>query len=193
MKKKGFTSIELLVVISIIGLLSSVVLASLNQARIKARDSQRKQDIIQVRNALELYYADHKSYPWTNYSSEQESWLASEPGTNFVFWDGSYPGEDIVGAYQGEQNYIPGLVPNYISKLPKDPKPGLSTTNDENCFGVNRSYVYASDGKDYKFISNCAMEQDIPYSEDPFLDKSKRCPGDICYAYGVWTDGAVDW
>lgn len=188
MKKKGFTLIELLVVISIIGLLSSVVLASLNQARAKARDSQRKQAVIQIRNALELYYADHNSYPPTNYTDEHPSWFASESNSGFSF---SEP-PDFVDAYQGD-NFINELLPKYISKLPKDPKPGLSTTNDENCVGLNRSYVYASDGKNYKFISHCAMEQDIPYSEDPFLDKSTRCPGDICYSYGVWTDGAVDW
>lgn len=54
--KKGFTLIELLVVIAIIGILSGVVLASLNTARQKARNSQRIADVRQVVLALELYY-----------------------------------------------------------------------------------------------------------------------------------------
>lgn len=61
--KKGFTLIELLVVIAIIGVLSSVVLASLNSARGKARDARRKQDIVQIQKALELYYDSYGGYP----------------------------------------------------------------------------------------------------------------------------------
>lgn len=62
-KTAGFTLIELLVVISIIGLLSSVVVASLNTARAKGRDASRVQTVSQIKNALELYYNDNKTYP----------------------------------------------------------------------------------------------------------------------------------
>ena len=61
--KKGFTLIELLVVISIIALLSSVVLASLNAARMKARDSLRISNLRQIRLALELFYDANGYYP----------------------------------------------------------------------------------------------------------------------------------
>jgi type II secretion system protein G len=66
MNKNGFTLIELLVVISIISLLSSVVLASLNDARGKARDAQRIQQLKQVQAALELYYSENGEYPSGN-------------------------------------------------------------------------------------------------------------------------------
>ena len=58
-KKKlhsGFTLIELLVVIAIIGVLASIVLASLNSARRKSRDARRITDIKQIGLALQLYY-----------------------------------------------------------------------------------------------------------------------------------------
>ena len=61
--QKGFTLIELLVVISIIGLLASGVLASLNSARMKARDAKRISDMKQIQLALEMYYADNNGYP----------------------------------------------------------------------------------------------------------------------------------
>lgn len=53
--RKGFTLIELLVVIAIIGILSAVVLASLNVARARARDAKRLSDIHQIAKALEMY------------------------------------------------------------------------------------------------------------------------------------------
>ncbi len=61
--KRGFTLIELLVVIAIIGILSSVVLASLNDARQKSRDAKRISDIKQIQLALELYYDTNGNYP----------------------------------------------------------------------------------------------------------------------------------
>ena len=52
--KKGFTLIELLVVIAIIGILSAVVLTSLNSSRQKAQDSKSVNDVKQVALSLEL-------------------------------------------------------------------------------------------------------------------------------------------
>ena len=60
---RGFTLIELLVVISIISLLSSVVLTSLNSARMKARDANRIAQMGQVMKALEMYFNNHGEYP----------------------------------------------------------------------------------------------------------------------------------
>lgn len=60
---KGFTLIELLVVIAIIGILSAVVLFSLNDARSSARDTRRIADLRQVQLALEQYYNENDQYP----------------------------------------------------------------------------------------------------------------------------------
>lgn len=52
----GFTLVELLVVISIISLLSSVVLTSVNSARAKARDARKQADFRAISTALQLYF-----------------------------------------------------------------------------------------------------------------------------------------
>ena len=53
---KGFTLIELLVVIAIIGILASVILASLNTARAKGADAAIKADLSNARAQAEIYY-----------------------------------------------------------------------------------------------------------------------------------------
>jgi prepilin-type N-terminal cleavage/methylation domain-containing protein len=55
-KNRGFTLIELLVVIAIIGILASVVLASLNSARAKGSDAAIKSSINNARAQAEIYY-----------------------------------------------------------------------------------------------------------------------------------------
>jgi len=63
-QKLGFTLIELLVVISIIGILASLALASYSGAQKQTRDTQRKSDLNQYRNALENYAAANNGlYP----------------------------------------------------------------------------------------------------------------------------------
>lgn len=56
--KRGFTLIELLVVIAIIGILASVVLASLNSARDKGTDAANKSNLNNIRAQAELVYDD---------------------------------------------------------------------------------------------------------------------------------------
>jgi len=62
-KNKGFTLIELLVVIAIIAVLASIVLVSLNTARIKGRDTRRIADIKSLQVAMEMYFDKNGKYP----------------------------------------------------------------------------------------------------------------------------------
>ncbi len=60
-RQRGFTLIELLVVIAIIGILSAVVLASLNSARSKGSDAAIKQDLHTIQNQAEIYYSNNSN------------------------------------------------------------------------------------------------------------------------------------
>ena len=123
--KKGFTLIELLVVIAIIGLLSSIVLASLNNARKKARDARRLSDMRQILLALEMYYDSHNRYPSISGDSCCDG------------WDQGPCGDDpFIGALENA-----GLM----SKVPTDPSGGSGT----GCYGyAYYRYNAGSDGCD---------------------------------------------
>jgi len=68
-RNKGFTLIEMLIVITIIALLASLILVGMGGARAKARDARRIADLHNVQNALELYYAKNGTYLVGTYNS----------------------------------------------------------------------------------------------------------------------------
>ncbi len=86
--KRGFTLIELLVVVAIIGMLSTIVMVSLNTARKKARDSEVRTELAQIRTAIQLYYTQYGSMPPNtypgNYCSNQANFLQSVVTAGFL-------------------------------------------------------------------------------------------------------------
>lgn len=74
--QRGFTLIELLVVIAIIGILASVVLASLNSARDKGSDAAIKSSVNNARAQAELYYDDNSN----SYSGVCAASTSASPG-----------------------------------------------------------------------------------------------------------------
>jgi prepilin-type N-terminal cleavage/methylation domain-containing protein len=60
---RGFTLIEMLAVIAIIGILTSIALPNLSGSREKARDSERVTELNQIALGLELYYNACRTYP----------------------------------------------------------------------------------------------------------------------------------
>jgi general secretion pathway protein G len=96
--QSGFTLIELMVVILIIGLLATIVVQNLKGATDKAKRIKAQADISALKTALDRYYLDNGSYP----SSDQGlTALVSAPQ------NGKVPAD-----------YPPG---GYIEKIPNDP------------------------------------------------------------------------
>ena len=61
--KKGFTLVELLVVMAIIAILATVIIGGFRSSQMRGRDAQRKSDLKQIANALEIFFADYGKYP----------------------------------------------------------------------------------------------------------------------------------
>ena len=62
-KQSGFTIVELLIVIVVIGILATLVIVTFSGVQQKARDTKRETDVKALASQLEVYYANNGSYP----------------------------------------------------------------------------------------------------------------------------------
>ena len=62
-RQRGFTMVELLVVISIIVILASMGMAQYRNSVVRAREAVLKEDLFRMRDAIDQYYADKNKYP----------------------------------------------------------------------------------------------------------------------------------
>ena len=61
--EKGFTLIELMIVIVVIGILATVAIPQITQVRDRARVSTVKSEFASIKPIMEMYYMDHDQYP----------------------------------------------------------------------------------------------------------------------------------
>ena len=110
MKKKfGFTFVELLIVISVLGIISAIVVPTFSDASLKTRASALKNDLQKVRTQIEVYKSQHfdhlPAYSGES-SSDFELRMTSQTDSH------GYTGSD----------YGP-----YLNKIPKNPYNGLNS------------------------------------------------------------------
>ncbi len=95
----GFTMIELLVVIVILGLLSTIGLGSFRSSQAKSRDVRRKAELGQIARALEMYFNDHKEYPEVEIVPVTGG-LFTDGNTNYMI---DFPQDPSGGSYRYER------------------------------------------------------------------------------------------
>ena len=81
LKKRGFTIIELVVVLSILAILSGVLVPRMKNYMRAEKDAKRLADIKRIRNAVEQYHMDRGEYPAPNPNSNFGGWEVSSDGT----------------------------------------------------------------------------------------------------------------
>ncbi len=131
---KGFTLVELLVVIVVIGIISTLVIILFGDAQQKARDAKRASDISAVARIVESYYAINGTYPSTG-----------GLGYGFALGDANCTDSGTHTA-----NWIPNVVPSIVAKLPQSDGPRVN--------GLPRCYKYVSDGTSYIISAWGAVE-----------------------------------
>lgn len=99
-EKKAFTLIELLIAIAILGILTASLLASYTTTQKRSRDTQRKHDLRQIQEALELYFQDNDAYP----TPAPPNGLSF--GTSFTSGEGVVYMQEIPSDSRSDRNYF---------------------------------------------------------------------------------------
>lgn len=90
----GFTLLELMIVMAIMGILVAIAAPNLKQSIVRAREAVLREDLFQMREAIDQYYADNGKYPdvladLINSQERSKSYLRSiprDPMTNAEDW-----------------------------------------------------------------------------------------------------------
>ena len=136
--KKGFTLVELLIVITILGILSTVAVSSFRSSQMKSRDAKRKSDLKQIANALEMFYSDKGFYPPSDNGNIKACPYRSS-GSGNCSWGGS----GVFGEFKDGEN---GVV--YFKSLPADSS------------GFSYYYVASSSGTSFQLYAHLENPKD---------------------------------
>jgi len=182
--KKGFTLVELMVVISIISALSSVILTATQQSREKAQISKFIQEMNQLYQAVELYKSNKNVYPDS---------LSGSFG--LPLWSGSGTGQDDF-YNQLFANQLIGKkidIPSFIYIYPQTPgiifSPLYSTKTNTYNQNYNCGRADLNNTIEHEVIIHFCSSKDLPFSRlyystsatpTDFPNSSYKC---YCIAY----------
>ncbi len=145
MDTKGFSLLELLIVIAIISVITAIVVPNLMSANIRAKVSGIKADMGSMAIALEDYKVDYGEYPKDSRFSRSSSYtpdIIAESNQSFDGKSGSDDNNDAIGL--GYLIYPKtGFEPTYLKRIAGDP---FNDSGEEDWNGIsgahNHHYLY---------------------------------------------------
>ena len=146
MQRKGFTLVELLVAVGIIGVLASVSVVSVNSVRQKGRDAKRISEVKQMQSALEGYFSSNSTYPVegpTVLGSANNVTLCSD-NTGFA---------------------AAGCANPFMQTVNRDPRNGAAVPGGNNAF-----YDYTYQSRNSAGDADCAAAPCASYSIQFYLE-----------------------
>ena len=166
--KKGFTLVELLVVMSIIGVLAAMLYGGFFTSRTRGRDAARKQHLKELANALEMFYDDYEQYPPVSgglisacpYNSTTQTGSPCDWGATLSFADDKgtvYMRQIPIDPVSSSRNYYYRVVGT--SRQAFQLYSHLENTEDINCIGGQ---------------ANCGVDQ-LNLTPDPNCGTSLFC------------------
>lgn len=156
LRRMGFTIIELLVVVAIIGVLATIVVISVTGAQEKSRDAKRIGDLKQIDHAIDLFYTDKNHLPgalsnFTIYAINENNYAG---GDSCYTSDGtaidsngdpvSYTSGTCTSMYGGQCANIGGGLKTYIPDICSDYGPKHTSTAYSDVY----FYGFADSNKD---------------------------------------------
>ncbi len=135
--QRGFTLIEILIVVAIIGILASIILVGLGSFRARGRDARRISDLRQTQNGLELYYTKYQKYPAVSggdvWQSLKNALINAGIGITAVPTDPLSPDPNHPYSYAATQD-----LQNYVLKtiLEDSSNPALKDSPRGNVLGI---------------------------------------------------------
>jgi len=122
--ERGFTLLELLIAVAILGLLASIISAPIMASRQRSRDAKRLEDFRVIRDALEMYQNDHGSYPPAPCGWNCNGYFYSCVSSGAAAWS----------------NFATYLTPYISGEVPIDP---INTPNRPPWSIADEGYCYA--------------------------------------------------
>lgn len=124
-KFRGFTLVELLIVIVVIAILAASVIVSFNGIQLKAREARLRSSINNIQKIVLSYQSENGKFPITT-NNPKANWRAADVRTDSNCTNGS-----------SQEDWIPGVT----AMLPVSDGKGVD--------GIEGCYIYVSDGADY--------------------------------------------